>query len=231
MKVGIVAPIVALEKYCSLSPVQYCYSTLLSQSEKYYDYYRSRVAVGNIVILDFSPAIPRKFFDPDLLGKVAIDIKPTALVLPSCDYSMDRTLSWVYTFLERYSNLECKFIGVIQGVDKHSIKKCYREIYDSSSWIGLPSVLEKIDRRDKLVDYLEIDKPVVYIEVYANPIEEYPRDIRVTYFCSSYPIRLAYSLRKLNEPHPTPRPLDFFIQDLPLAELADRNVEQFLHLR
>ena len=217
MQIGIISPTRYL-KYCT-TRLNLCYSTLLSNTT-YLSFYKS--LEGN-VILDYSPKLPRKC-NPFELSWGVEQLKPTYVVLPSVDYSSDRTISIVKDFLtlSRFKEL----IGVVQGTDLDSLSSCYKFLRGYSSIIGLPSPLETIARREEIVRDLGIKEKVLYIEVYANPYEEIPPPDSLG-ICTSLPLRLASDLRKLSEFSPTPPPLDFSKKDL-LEELAKANIEEYL---
>lgn len=233
MDVGIVAPINMLEKHCTHSRLQYCYSSLIFQSRTYFEFYQKRVIKGDMVLLNTSPTSPRSEFNPDLLYRAALELKPKAIVLPSCDYSVSRTLSWAQVFLDKYKDKlyrPVKFVGVVQGADEKDLINCYKELLRFTDIIALPQIIEKIISRNEFIKSLKTSKPIVFLEVSTDPVPEFPRQSRVLGIVSAYPLRLAYELRKLYEFKPTPKPLDFFLKEEPIPSLAEDNVQTFLEL-
>jgi len=218
MHVGIITPI----KYLHLnqSNLYLCYASLLGNKD--YLTYHTR---GKEVILDTSPILPRRV-NLDLLLEGINLVKPAIVVLPSIDYSCDRTIATVKSFigLSKFRN----FIGVVQGLDLDSLNECYKFLRNYCSVIALPSPLETIARRDEIARDLHIKEKLLYIEVYSNPYEELPPS-NAFGICTSYPVRLAANLRKLSEYSPTPPPLDFNKGDL-IRELAEENIEEYLEV-
>ena len=219
MEVGIVTPIKYLD--LNLSNLPLCYASLLG-NENYLNFYRSRVGE---VILDTSPVLPRRI-DLDLLLRGIHLVKPKLVILPSIDYSCDRTIVAVQDFL-RLGKVGY-YVGVVQGLDLGSLRKCYKFLKKHCSIIGLPSPLETVARRDEIARDLHIKERLLYIEVYGDPYKEVPPASSLG-ICTSYPIRLAASLRKLSEYSPTPPPLDFDKEDL-IEGLVEGNIKEYLEV-
>ena len=216
MKVGIITPLRYLSNY--QTDLQLCYAVLLP-NPSYQAHYKSK----KNLILDSSPKLPRR----DLLNELLLGIKlvnPTLIVLPSIDYSWERTVTLVEEFLRR-SKSKQELIGVVQGVDLDTLSKCYKFLKGKCSVIGLPSPLETIARREEIARDLGVTEKVLYIEVYANPYEEVPPANSMGIY-TSYPVRLAAALRKLDEFSPTPPPLDFFKKNL-VEELVSKNIAEY----
>jgi len=217
MQVGIIVPI----KYLNLSTTKLhlCYTTLLS-NKTYLNFYKDREGT---VILDYSPGLPRR---PDL-DKLLVSIKlikPSLVVLPSIDYSSNRTISLAGDFI-RLSKFK-KLIGVVQGLDLDTLNECYSFLRNHCGIIGLPSPLETIARRDEIIRDLGIKEKILYLEVYSNPYEEIPPPNSFG-ICTSFPARLAADLRKLTEYTPTPSSLDFYKDSL-VEKLVKANIEGYL---
>jgi len=225
MKAGIIAPTNKLRKYCILSSLQYCYATLILSSPTYYTFYRERLKQGDIVILDSTPKLPRKYDTTDILLDAAYKLHPSAIVLPSSDFALERTIIWSEHFQSKLK-LTTKTIGVLQGYDTKTLKKCYKEL--TCDLIGLPSNLEKVKPRNKLVTQLQLSKPILFIEIYSDPLFEVPVDGNILGIVTSFPIRLAYDCRKLNEYLPEPPTLDFETEKEPLPELTEKNISKFI---
>jgi len=217
MKIGIVKPFKYLNSY--KTDLQVCYATFLPYHPLYLDFYREK----EDVILDSSPRLPRRPLLGELLLGVKL-VKPALVVLPSIDYSWERTVSLVKEFLARGKPTQ-ELVGVVQGVDLDSLNKCYSFLKGKCSVIGLPSPLETIARREEIARDLGVKEEILYIEVYTNPYEEVPPPGTMGMY-TSFPVRLAAALRKLEEFSPTPPPLDFFKENL-VEELASKNIEEY----
>lgn len=227
MNIGIIAPIEYLE--FSTTNFHICYSDLLS-SKTYLDFYKAKSkSKKNTVILDLSPDLPRlKINNARLLEGLDI-IKPTYIVLPSVDFSWERTVNLSNSFVDTYDDiLSPKTIGVLQGVDLDSLAKCYSGLKDISDIIGLGSSLERLARREEIVRDLKITKPTIYLEVLSDPFEELPCT-NCLGVCTSFPVRLAQDLRTLEEYRPTPPSLNFNIPKGKLLEdLVVRNIGDYI---
>jgi len=220
MNVGIIRPIKYLDKF--KSRLELCYASLLS-NKVYLDYYSNS---SEVLILDDSPALPRK---PNLekLKKFAQLLEPHYVIMPSIDFSADKTISYVTYFLKMFS-VE-RPVGVLQGYDIESLGKCYKFLSDCCDMIALPSPLEKIAKRGEIARDLKIKEKILWLEVYRNPYEEVPIEKSVG-ICTSFPFRVAqvnkrvgeYAIRPVN-----PVVLNFNVDDL-VDELIDNNVREYI---
>jgi len=186
----------------------------------YFKYYLGNRGVT--LILDYSAKLPRKVDIYHYHYQIQ-RLKPTAVVLPSVDYSALRTIDLVREFLGLGSYPMT--IGTLQGNDLESLDECYSFLKEHCDIIGLPSPLEIIARRDEIIRDIGITGKVLYIEVYANPFEEVPPKDSLG-VCTSYPLRLASEWRKLSDYKPTPKPLDFHANGLPEG-LVVQNVREY----
>jgi len=218
MKILVIVPTKFLKK--SEPGPYYCYSSFL-YDDVYLKFFQER---STNTILDYSPFLPRKPFIPSLLEGLR-KVRPKLIVLPSIDYSRSRTIELATSFLRHIKG--SGIIGVVQGVDIDSMNSCYQFLRNYCTIIGLPSVLEKIARREEIIRDLGIKEKTFYIEVFSNPYEEIPPSSCMG-ICTSYPARLAQDLRKLEEYKPTPRPLNLEIDSKDMIEqLLDRNITEY----
>jgi len=224
MKVGIIAPI----NYLEFSTSPYLVYAKFITNNKYLNYYRSKLGTATI-LLDTSPVLPRENNLEVLSGAIKL-LNPNKVILPSKDYSYKNTVNLVQQFCRQSRRLSEELIGVLQGLDLESLLKCYTFLREVCGTIGLPSVLEKIARRDEIVRDLGIKGPTLYIEVFTNPYEEIPPKNSLG-ICTSYPIRLAQDLRELDEYKNTPPSLDFHSPRGKLVkELVEGNIKEYLEV-
>jgi hypothetical protein len=226
MKVGIIAPINYLEYS---SPPYLVYAKFIT-SNKYLNYYRSKLGTATM-LLGTSPVLPREN-NLEVLSRAIKLLNPNKVILPSKDFSCKNTVNLVEEFLRKFRDFsaEC-LIGVLQGLDLDTLGKCYTFLKEVCGIIGLPSVLEKIARRDEIIRDLGIKEPTLYIEVFSNPYEEIP-PVNSLGIITSYPIRLAQDLRELSEYRlRTPPPLDFHIPKGKLIEeLVEGNIKEYVRV-
>jgi hypothetical protein len=182
------------------------------------------------IILDSSPFLPRVTRTHDSLIEGMHLLNPEIVILPSIDFSWNRTADIDREFVQQYSRDLPDTVGMLQGTNLDSLQRSYNSLRGLCDIIGLASPLEKIARRAEIVRDLEITEPVLYLEIYLNPMEEIP-PIGSVGICTSYPLRLAADLRKLEEYYPTPKPLNFYLPEGKLiTQFADDNTRDYLNL-
>lgn len=229
MRVAIIAPTNFLNKYCCRTGMQLCYASQLLIDSKYEEFYRNRRKAGDIVIMDSSPKVPRELMDPKSFWAAYWKVQPQYIVMPSSDYALGKTVATAKEYYTTYKGM-CKTVGVLQGANLDEIKECHRRIARFSDIIGLPMSCEKIVKRIKLFNCIKFTKPVLYLEVFYNPTNEFPVNHRSMGIATSFPLRLAYELRSLEEYRGYPKLLNFGLKEEPVPELAERNVKEYLGL-
>jgi hypothetical protein len=207
MKVAIVAPVNLLSKYCNTG-IQLCYASLVLSNNEYSKFYKDRSAKDTI-IMDSSPNVPRRPIPFTFIIEATHRVKPHFLVLPNFEYSAKKTLELSARFIKTYGNIGCKYIGMLQGHDFTSIMECYHGLKDICSAIGLPSSCEPIRNRNLLIRELGITKPVIFFDVYDNPIDELPTRNNIMCICTSLPVRLGFEGRDLGDFKGVAGELDF----------------------
>ena len=225
MVVSIITPIEYPE--FGTRTVRFCYSEFLD-NENYREYHKLRSS-KTALILDYSPTLPRitTSFEDHLRGIEVVN--PSVVILPSVDFSYERTIKWSKYFSSRIVT-KVKKAGVLQGYDLDTLDICYRELKQFSDLICLPSPLEKLGRREEIVRDLNITTPYFYLEVFENPYEEIPPPSATGIF-TSYPIRLAADLREIDEYEGTPPALDYRIKRGRLMEdLVMRNIKDYMDI-
>lgn len=222
MLVNVTLPVRHLKLHTS--GLSLCYATLLC-NKRYYDYFREK---EGLVVLDYSPNLPRNVDVLEYQHWIQ-QFKPKLVILPSVDYSAEKTVALSKSFLEQ---VKVKHpVGVIQGHNLDTLSACYLFLRNYCELIALPSPLETIARREEIARDLGIKEKLLYLEVYKNPYEEVPPEGAVG-ICTSFPIRLAQNLRRLSEFElnmKIPPPLDFFKEEL-VGELARDNIQEYLEV-
>ncbi|GAG42034.1 unnamed protein product, partial [marine sediment metagenome] len=135
MKVGIVSPVKYLDK-CSRE-FCLCYASLL-WSKPYREYF---LELDGVVILADSHVLPRRPALDRLREGVKL-LHPNYVILPSMDYSVDKTTRLVRAFLRSVKIRNP--IGVLQGYDLESMLACYNFLKGVCDLIALPSPLETV---------------------------------------------------------------------------------------
>ena len=227
IKPPIIAPIPLLDYFCTTG-VHVCYATVASESSEYRDFYKKESRKGEIVIMDYSPKVPRVPKEVDLYKDLVEDIGPAVVVLPDTDIKMKKTIDESLDFLEQVKSFSFirSTIGMLQGRNLEELGDCYTKFKDKVSAIGLPSSLEVLASRNSIVKSLGIIMPCAYVEVYSNVYDERPFMDNVHIMWSSLPLRLAYLGRDLEGIRPSPPPLDFSRKDVPM--LAVSNLQKYV---
>lgn len=227
MKVSIISPTSLLTEV--ENSFYLCYGEVVLRSQEYAAFFATKVHQGKIVILDFSALLPRSSVGLELLWKAYELIRPSSLVLPGVDFSWKNTLAASQSFIQSYGNkVKSRLIGLVEGYDQDTVRKCYLGISELCGVIGLPCSLEKVARREEIVRDLGITQPTIYLEILGNPLSETIPKSSLG-ICTSYPIRLAHDYRRLSEFIPAPSPLNFYAPkerfDL---ELVKSNIDEYL---
>lgn len=227
-QLGVIAPTKFLDLYSAHHPLQWCFAQVAYRDSTYLAFYKGQALKGEAVFLDHSTKVPRKpptFYQPYL--SVAYDIQPEYLVLPSVDYSARHTIEAAHDFFIQCSgnirDLDADLVGVLQGGNLTDLQQCYdylRSILKVSLFV-LPECLERIIPRYQIPSKLGIKREYILLEAYNDVIEE-ADSIRKKRNCmgfiTSFPLRLAYCGRLLNEAHPTPPAVPFDeTKDAPLG--------------
>jgi len=210
MKVGIIAPIKFLRKYC-ITNIQYCLPSLLEESKGYREFYLERQRMGNIVILDCKKiSWRREPEDLELVKKVLTYLKPTYIILPSYMYSVDLT---IMVAKEYSGKLKGNFIGCLEGTTLRETKKCAKNL--KLAQYAIPSHLFNICK-----GYF---KEGIFIENHSSIDEFIGSDgILVT----SLPVRLGLQGRLLSDDKPSPPSLTFHEDEDRYPTVTRRNVEE-----
>jgi len=231
MKVAIIAPINFLKKYC-VTDFQFCYASILLDSEPYRQFYKEKLEQKQIVVVDHYPKLPRKPLDLSgyLVATSYLESKPLWKILPDVEFSWEKTvrLASLWYSYEEVKSSTC--VGVIQGSNLEELDKCYRALRTFCPVLALASSAEKILARDLICEELGITEPYIFIETYRDPVEEIPSSESAVGVVTSFPIRQAHDNRRIDEVRPTPKPLDFYVKEDPSPKLTEQNLEDYLDL-
>ena len=216
MKVGIIAPISMLNRYCT-TEFQYCLPSLLLESEKYRTFYTDSKRV--FTILDtVKLGWRREPEDPDIIEEVLSFLTPDLTILPSYMYDVAKTVRVSQEFLVRFKP---KYVaGCLEGASTSEIKEC-KELLGNLG-IGaltIPSHLYSMYKGNNL------KAPTIFIENHLKLEEiESPNGILVT----SLPVRLGLQGRLISDYLPSPHNLTFYEEEDNFPDIIERNIKETL---
>lgn len=126
IKISHESPISLLEE--SRSYNDYCYALvhLFEEQPAYFDFYKKSVEMGRHVLLDNSIFELGIAFDPDRYAYWIKELKPTEYIIPDVLEDCKGTISNVEMWMEKYSDLPGKKIGVVQGKHYCDFEDCYQ---------------------------------------------------------------------------------------------------------
>jgi len=212
---GIITASKFLKEHCGRG-LQLCYAGVAAKDPKYLEFYKRASKKGDRVILDHSPKVPRSPAKEEVMVEMIGRIRPKYTVLPNYDFGRDKTIRAGRDFLEEYPYLrgETQFVGMLQGISVADIRECYRGLAGLCEVVGLSASMEKVSKRDTVIERLGIKEPVILFEIYRDPVGEVPLRVNnVIGIATSWPVRLGVELKYLGEKTATPRPLDFKMRD------------------
>jgi hypothetical protein len=211
MKVGIIAPIKFLDRYC-ITNIQYCLPSLLVTNVSYRNFHKKRKAKGNIIILDCRKvAWKRKPEDFEVIGKALELIIPDIIIAPSYMFNSQASSKILKEFVTEFPSISTKVIKCLEGASEKDLL-----YFPWTKELAVPSHMYR---------YLSIIKSTpntIYIENHLNLEELSGKDgILVT----SLPIRLGLQGRLLSDCRPSPNSLTFFEEEDKYEKITRKNVE------
>lgn len=216
MKVGIIAPIKFLDRYC-ITNIQYCLPRLLFENEKYRRFYTERKKRGNTIILDCRKLIwKREPEDFDVIKRAFEILNPTYVIPPSYMYNREETLEELGRFLRRFEDIE-NYTVCLEGTTKKDVLACYRTLKDQSGTIAIPSHIFNFWKGEGTKHY------IIYIENHLN-IEELENHDGI--LVTSLPIRLGLQGRLLSDYLPSTPSLTFYEDEDKYPTVTMRNVQE-----
>lgn len=212
MKVGIIAPIKFLEKYCKTS-IQYCLPCLIVNEPEYRHFYAKRASMGNTIILDCRQIGWKR--EPEKLSVVEESLHyltPSIVISPSCMFNSRRTRGIQEEFVYSFPQLRGKLIRCIEGTSEEEMER----IRDKDR-VAAPAHMYKY------ISNLRLNSHTIYIDNHLNLDELHGKEgILVT----SLPIRLGLQGRLLSDYKPAPPSLTFYEELDYYSKVTERNVAE-----
>ena len=208
MKVGIIAPIKFLDRYC-ITNVQYCLPKLLVGSEVYQDFYRARQKRGDIIILDCKkPGWKREPEDFDTVELALSMVLPSIIVAPSYMFNSKESERVYQEFIEEFAVWEDRIVRCLEGISEKEVKK-------PKGITAVPSHIYKYLLREKWKPdtlFIENDKKVDEL------------DGRKGILVTSLPLKLGLQGRLLSDYKPAPNSLTFFEEEDNYPKVTMKNI-------
>jgi len=202
--IGIISPTQLLDKYSSPHPLQYCFGEVARRDEAYLKFYKRMAQDRKVVILDYSPRLPRttRGFGIKDMVKLAEEVKPRFIVLPCVEFNSFSTLAhsrnaagYFSLALPKEMRGKVGFLALPQGGDQTEIEKNAKDLLeiDNVKMLGLSSTLELVYPREEL--NIPRNKAIL-LDVY-NLLDEEIQERDNWGFISSLPIRLGANNQKI----------------------------------
>lgn len=125
MKISHESPLCLLDQSRSYNDYDYALVHLFETEPTYYQFFKDSLAQGRHVLLDNSIFELGTAFDSDRYAHWIKELKPTEYIIPdvleNALGTMDNALDWK----EKYSDLQGKKIGVVQGKSYLDLVQCY----------------------------------------------------------------------------------------------------------
>lgn len=211
MKIGIIAPIHLLEKYC-ITDVHYVLPRLLVKESRYRTFYTKKKAQGHTIILDCrTPHWLRVPEDFGLVEKALGLLLPDILVMPSHMFNATLTQEVCKKFLKEVVISKSKVLGCIEGASESYLK------YKKETNYAIPSHMYRFLGK--------LPVKALYIDNHLDPKELLGRKgILVT----SLPVRLGLQGRLLSDFKPAPESLTFYEEEDLYPDIVLKNVEDMI---
>ncbi|MBU1067412.1 hypothetical protein KKE60_06465 [Patescibacteria group bacterium] len=215
MKVGIIAPISSLRKYCK-TEIQYCIPSLIVSSKEYRNFYKEQEKTASLLILDTAKVGWKR--EPENFGVVekALDyINPTLIITPSYMYNLNKTIEVVREFLTYFKP---KMIaGCLEGTTEKEVQACSSKLKNLGiATKAIPAHILRITKE------IVSNGPTIYIDNHLTIKELYGLEgVLVT----SLPVRLGLQGRLLSDYMPSPPLLNFYEEDK-FQEMIEKNIKE-----
>lgn len=157
IKVSHESPLCLLEQSRTYNDYDYALVHLFEEIEEYYCFFKESLLRGREVILDNSIFELGKAFDSDRFAYWIEKLKPTIYIIPDVLEDSEGTLSNLYNWIDKYSNLPGLKMGVLQGKTYEELVKCYRELDKSCDCIAISfdySYYNEISSGNELLNWM-----------------------------------------------------------------------------
>ena len=119
------APKSAFQEVEKLTDYDYALVHLFEEDPEYLQLFKTSLEQGREVILDNSIFELEEAFDADKFAGWIEELRPTWYVIPDALEDMEKTISQAENWIDKYSTLPGKKIGVVQGKTYEEIMGCY----------------------------------------------------------------------------------------------------------
>lgn len=211
MKIGIIAPINFLEKYC-ITDIQYVLPRLLVEEPRYRNFYINRKKKGDTIILDCKiPHWKRTPEEFDIIEEALGLLPPDIVVAPSHMFNVKLSRETFKKFLRTLPRDKNKIVRCIEGTSEEDLE------FGRDTFQAIPSHMFRF------LEKLPLDS--LYIENHLNPEELHGRKgVLVT----SLPVRLGLQGRLLSDFKPTPESLTFHEKEDLYPKITLKNVKDII---
>ena len=144
MKIFHEAPISVFKDVQSLTDGDYILAHLYATNELYRQCAQEAVNAGREVILDNSVYELSESFNIDMYVDIIKELKPSWYVIPDVLYKAKDTVDLAEQFVNKYSDLPGKSIGVVQGSQISNVIACYKRLEKICDKIAFSMAYEKI---------------------------------------------------------------------------------------
>lgn len=168
MKISHEVPISLLNESIKFNDYDYALVHLFETHPEYYQFYTQSIEMGRTVILDNSVFELGEAFNFHRFAHWIRELKPTEYIIPDQLDNAFGTISNAYEWVDTYTNLPGKSIGVIQGTNIDEAIECYHE---------LKGIVDKIAVNfnsaiyDPIIDFDDNGKPIKKSSKFDDPKE------------------------------------------------------------
>lgn len=131
MKIAHECPNSIFKRIDELTDYSYCLVHLYEENEQYRKHFQEAKAREREIILDNSIFELGTAFDSSKYAKIIQELQPTWYIVPDVLEDSRKTWFSYLHFIQQYSNLPGKRIGVIQGKTYKELLECYRKIVEA----------------------------------------------------------------------------------------------------
>ena len=220
MRVGIIAPIAMLDKYC-VTKTQYCLPRLIVENTTYRDFYQKKTKEGKVVIMDLKkPSWKREPEDWEIVEQALKVIEPEVIILPSYTFEKDKTVKVTLQYSRALRNKNYQVWPCLEGTSKEEVRACQRSLKDVNEglWFALPSYLYSVaEHKGKTMMYIENHMSMGELDGCGNAI-----------LVTSLPIRLGLEGRLITDYRPSPSSLTFMETEDRFPKVTERNVRTLI---